>query len=80
MDKSLSSSFDSFYGKVREILESVRNRSYRAVNLEMVQAYWEIGRSIIEEEQQVDTRADYGSSLLLNLSRKLTKDYGKGFD
>jgi len=80
MEKSLSSSFDSFYGKVREILESARNRSYRAVNLEMVQAYWEIGRSIVEEEQDGGSRADYGSRLLITLSERLTADYGKGFD
>lgn len=80
MEKSLSSSFDNFYSKVREILELARNRSYRAVNFEMVRAYWEIGRSIVEEEQEGDSRADYGSRLLLSLSRRLTADFGKGFD
>lgn len=80
MEKSLSSSFDNFYSKVSEILELARNRSYRAVNFEMVRAYWEIGRSIVEEEQEGDSRADYGSRLLLSLSRRLTADFGKGFD
>lgn len=80
MKKSLSSSFEGFYDKIKEILESARNRSYRAVNFEMVQAYWEIGRTIVEEEQDGEERADYGSRLLLSLSDRLTKDYGKGFD
>lgn len=80
MKKSLSSSFDSFYGRVREILESARSNAYRAVNFVMVQAYWEIGRTIVEEEQKGDSRADYGIGLLISLSNRLTVDYGKGFD
>lgn len=80
MKKSLLSSFDSFYGRVREILESARSNAYRAVNFVMVQAYWEIGRTIVEEEQKGDSRADYGIGLLISLSNRLTVDYGKGFD
>ena len=45
----------------------------------MVQAYWEIGRSIVEE-QDGEERAEYGNALIINLSEKLTADYGKGFD
>ena len=45
----------------------------------MVQAYWEIGRSIVEE-QGGEERAEYGNALIINLSEKLTADYGKGFD
>jgi predicted nuclease of restriction endonuclease-like (RecB) superfamily len=80
MKKTLKPSFENFYDKIKEILESARNRSYRAVNFEMVQAYWEIGRTIVEEEQNGGSRADYGSRLLLSLSDRLTVDYGKGFD
>jgi len=80
MKYTLSPAFESFYDKIKDILESARNRSYRAVNIEMVQAYWEIGRTIVEEEQEGGRRADYGSKLLLNLSDRLTLDYGKGFD
>jgi DNA-binding transcriptional regulator YdaS (Cro superfamily) len=42
-------------------------------------AYWEIGRLIIEEEQQGKDRAEYGKALLKELSTRLTADYGKGF-
>lgn len=80
MEKSISSSFDTFYVKVKEILESARSNAYRAVSFEMVQAYWEIGRIIVEEEQKGDIRADYGIGLLISLSNRLSADYGKGFD
>lgn len=46
----------------------------------MVQAYWSIGRVIVEEEQKGSKRANYGQYLIHELSIKLSKDYGKGFD
>ncbi len=46
----------------------------------MVQAYWSIGQQIIEVEQQGETRAKYGESLLAVLSERLINDFGKGFD
>ena len=63
MKKALTPSFENFYDKIKEILESARNRSYMAVNFEMVQAYWNIGRSIVEEEQAGRERAEYGKYL-----------------
>ena len=71
---------ESIYNRVREILETARSSAYRAVNFAMVQAYWHIGREIAEEEQKGKTRAAYGEYLLINLSERLTKDLGKGFD
>jgi len=41
---------ESIYRRVREILESARSSAYRAVNFAMVQAYWHIGRVVVEEE------------------------------
>ena len=46
----------------------------------MVEAYWNIGRVIVEEEQKGKKRADYGRFLIKELSERLTKDFGKGFD
>lgn len=46
----------------------------------MVMAYWQIGKIIVEEEQKGKTRAEYGKSLLELLSKRLTKEYEKGFD
>ncbi len=57
-----------------------RHQALQAVNAEMVRAYWEIGREIVEEEQRGQARADYGKSLLQNLSKQLTQEFGKGFD
>lgn len=70
---------DGLYQRIREILDNARNKVYRTANFEMVQAYWNVGREIVEEEQQGKDRADYGTYLLIELSAKLTKEYGKGF-
>lgn len=68
------------YSNIKQILETARNNVYRAVNFQMVQAYWNIGRVIVEEEQKGRDRAEYGKYLLKELSERLTRDYGKGFD
>jgi hypothetical protein len=80
MDKALSSSFESFYSRIKEILEAARNKVYRTANSEMVIAYWNIGHIIVEEEQKGSGRADYGKLLVETLSFKLTSEIGKGFD
>ena len=74
------SSIDTTYQNIRAILEKARSTAYRAVNFAMVQAYWEIGRVIVEEEQKGAERAEYGKGLIKELSIRLTKDYGRGFD
>lgn len=74
------SSLNATYQNIRAILEKARSTAYRAVNFAMVQAYWEIGRIIVEEEQKGAERAEYGKGLIKELSRRLTKDYGRGFD
>jgi predicted nuclease of restriction endonuclease-like (RecB) superfamily len=51
----------------------------RAVNLAMVRAYFEIGRMIVEDEQQGKSRAEYGKYVLAELSKKLTERFGTGF-
>jgi len=70
---------DDTYQSIRAILEKARSTAYRAVNFAMVQAYWEIGRIIVEEEQKGEERAEYGTALIKELSVRLTRDYGKGF-
>lgn len=68
-----------FYNRIASILEGARNRVYSAANFAMVQAYWEIGRSIVEEQGGAE-RAGYGEELIKGLSAKLSADFGKGFD
>ena len=55
-------------------------RAYRAINTAMMAAYWEIGRAIVEQEQQGQERAGYGQALLEELSSRLKSEFGKGFD
>ena len=71
---------DTAYQSVKQILEEARKKAYSAVNFAMVQAYWNIGRIIVEKEQKGKAKAGYGEYLLKELSERLTKDFGKGFD
>lgn len=68
-----------FLQGVSEVLAKARKNAKTAVNLSMVYAYFEIGRMIVEEEQQGANRAAYGKQILKELSAYLTKIYGKGF-
>lgn len=70
---------EGFYEQVSTILNAARNKAYAAVNFAMVEAYWEIGRSIVEQ-QGGEERAEYGEELIEGLAERLTLDFGKGFD
>lgn len=70
---------DAFYDRVVALLESARSMAVQQVNQTMVEAYFEIGRMIVEEQQGGDDRAGYGEDLINALSRKLTDRFGKGF-
>lgn len=71
---------NSLYGAISEVIQQARQQVKQAVNLQMVQAYWHIGRLIVEQEQQGQERADYGKQQLSQLSNRLQSDFGKGFD
>ena len=60
-------------------IETARQNAVKAINTELVKANWEIGRHIVEFEQQGNERAEYGTDLLARLSRDLKLRYGKGF-
>ena len=64
---------------MKEILKNARQKAYTAVNSAMVEAYWKIGRRIVEEEQSGRERAEYGKEILQNLSKELTEEFGKGY-
>ena len=70
---------DSLYSQIASILEQSRKSVAVAVNTAMVRTYYEIGRSIVENEQKGNIRAEYGKEVLKNLSVRLTANYGKGF-
>ena len=67
------------YTDIKSILEQAKANAIRAVNFSMVVAYWEIGKRIVEEEQQGEGRASYGKGILKDLLKKLTIDFGEGF-
>lgn len=67
-----------FYDEIRNILHTARNKVYQTANFAMVEAYWNIGKSIIKE-QGGDEKAAYGTGLLKELSEQMTRDFGKGF-
>ncbi len=69
----------SLYREVRQIIDSARSNAVRSVDFCRVQMYWNIGRRIVEEEQQGKERADYGAYLLKNLAKALEPEYGSGF-
>ncbi len=60
-------------------IESARQRAVQAVNNELLQANWAIGKFLVEYEQNGNEKAEYGSSLLANLSKDLKSRFGKGF-
>ena len=68
-----------FHDNIKQILQSARSKAQTAVNSAMVEAYWLIGKCIVEEEQQGDSKAKYGKRLMEELSKALTADFGKGF-
>lgn len=68
-----------FYLAVTDVLQNARRTAYRAVNFIMVEAYWNVGRMIVEEEQQGHKRANYGKTLIQALSGRLTLEFGAGF-
>lgn len=77
MDKIVD---NKLYNSVREILVSAKSNVQRSINSAMVISYWSIGRLIVEDEQQGERRAEYGKAVLKELSERLTKEFGKGFD
>ena len=67
------------YKNISKLLYNARKKVNQAINRAMVYTYFEIGRLIVEEEQNGEKRAEYGKKLLENLSEKLSKEFGKGF-
>ncbi|MGH1519924.1 PDDEXK nuclease domain-containing protein [Chryseobacterium sp. JK1] len=71
---------DSLFQSVKEIIRQSREKVFRIANSTLLLTYWQIGKLIVENEQQGKERAEYGKYTLRNLSQKLTLEFGKGFD
>ncbi len=65
--------------RIEQLITEARKRTVAAVNTAMVYTYYEIGRMIVEDEQQGEQRAEYGKAVIKELAEKLTKKFGKGF-
>lgn len=78
-DKLLEQNNINFYQDIKSILKTARDKTYKKVNFIMVEAYWNIGKRIVEQEQKGEQKAQYGQYLIKELSQKLTSDFGKGF-
>jgi len=68
---------DTIYQSIRTVLATARQKVYTAINSAMVEAYWDIGRQIMEAQE--GQRAEYGTGLIKYLAERLTKEFGKGF-
>ncbi len=79
-EETSETSANAIYRQIRKVLTQARSRAWQAVNTAMVTAYWNVGRLIVEDEQRGEARADYGKGLIPELSKRLTAEFGKGFD
>jgi hypothetical protein len=65
--------------EIKQILFSARQKAYQAINFAMTEAYWKIGERFVIQEQNGKERANYGESILKELSISLTSEFGTGF-
>ena len=79
MNEELEMSSAEFFESIRVILAEARRKAATRLNRVMVEAYWQIGRRIVEEEQKGASRASYGDKLIAELSRRLAGEFGRGF-
>lgn len=70
---------NNYIDEIKLILSKARQKAYTAVNTAMVEAYWVIGKRIVEQEQHGAEKAVYGEAILKELSKALTFEFGKGF-
>lgn len=71
---------NTLLSSVKEIILKARQTAYKTNNAILLNLYWEIGRLIVEDEQQGKAKAAYGKGILKTLSKQLTLEFGKGFD
>ena len=68
----------NFYEEIKRILLDARRKVYQTANFARVEAYWNIGKNIVEK-QNGEQKSEYGRGLIKELSKQMTKDFGKGF-
>ena len=73
-------SVDHLFLEVAGLIRDARQTVSRAVNSAIVETYWQVGRLIVEDEQKGQAKAEYGKAVLDSLSKRLSAEFGKGFD
>ena len=79
IQKTQTSLAEKVAERIEQLISEARKHVVSAINTTMVYTYYEIGRTIVEDEQQGERRAEYGKALLKALAKRLTRKFGKGF-
>jgi predicted nuclease of restriction endonuclease-like (RecB) superfamily len=69
----------NLYNSIKTLIENAKISIIRKVNTTIILTYYEIGRIILDDEQNGKHRADYAKEILVKLSKQLTKQFGKGY-
>ena len=78
-NKTIQTTMSTLINDVRSIVESGLRKAYQNVNAITVLTYWQVGKRIVEEEQQGERRAEYGAQIINMLSANLCRTYAKGY-
>ncbi len=71
--------YQSVIDDVKGIISSGMESAYHAISRAMVLTYWNVGKRIVEQEQNGNPRAEYGTAMMDALAAELTKEYGKSY-
>lgn len=81
-EEALTSQYNTeeqLFVQIKQMLDNARRHIARTVNSTTVEAYWQVGKYIVEYEQQGNVRAEYGKGVIISLSKRLMAEYGSGF-
>lgn len=70
---------EKLFADIRNLLHSTRKQISHSINSTIVRAYWQVGKYIVEYEQQGEQRAKYGKAVIADLSKRLVAEFGNGF-
>jgi len=79
MEISKNFEYQQLIEKIGDVYQSAKSKIISAINTEMLHAYWQIGKDIVEFEQGGKLKAEYGKQLLEKLAKDLSSQHGKGF-
>lgn len=80
MEENNHTKVDRLYSEVRTVILTAKNYVYKTVNFAGILSNWETGRLIVTEEQNGVKKADYGKYIIHQLSDRLTKEFGSGYN